>query len=215
MEWAGHWFDLPRYPVHFTIVTALVATWVVWRFWTIRRRVQALKLGRDGERAVGEFLERLRSDGAHVFHDIPAEGFNLDHVVISPHGIYVIETKTLSKPIGDARVVVDGDAVVVAGRSPDRAPLVQAAAEAHWLRQTLEASTGRRLPVRGVVVYPGWFVEQRSPRGDVWVLEPKALPAFIGGAPRVLADEDVRLAAYHLSRYVRTTDEPRPGFSGR
>ena len=48
-------------------------------------KVRALQLGRDGERAVGQFLEQqLLSEGARVIHDIPADGFNLDHVVISP-----------------------------------------------------------------------------------------------------------------------------------
>lgn len=42
--------------------------------------------------------------GVRFFHDVPADGFNLDHVVISPRWIYVIETKTISKSAGDARV---------------------------------------------------------------------------------------------------------------
>jgi hypothetical protein len=58
--------------------------------------------------------------------------------------------------------------------------------------------------VRGVVVFPGWFVEQRSPRSAVWVLEPKALPGFIEKEPSTLAQADVALAAYHLSRYIRS-----------
>lgn len=52
--------------------------------------------------------------------------------------------------------------------------------------------------MRGVVVFPGWFVEQRGPRGNVWVLEPKALPAFIENAPAMIAPSDVELAAYHF-----------------
>jgi hypothetical protein len=71
----------------------------------------------------------------------------------------------------------------------------------------LKRSTGKRFFVRGVVVFPGWFVEQRGPRGDVWVLEPKALPAFIENAPAMIAPSDVELAAYHLSRYVRSEAE--------
>ena len=59
--------------------------------------------------------------------------------------------------------------------------------------------------MRGVVVYPRWWVEQVNkdrPR-EVWVLEPKALPTFIENAPAVISEEDVAMAAYHLSRYVR------------
>jgi hypothetical protein len=148
--------------------------------------VRALKLGRDGERCVGQFLERLREGGAQVFHDVPGDRFNLDHVIISPHGIYAVETKTLSKPWPKAKILVDGDAIQVAGKKPDRDPVVQVTAAARWLEVMLAESTGKRFAVRGVVVYPGWFVEQRSDFGSVWVMEPKMLPGLLNGSRRVL-----------------------------
>ena len=172
------------------------------------RRVENLKQGRDGERAVGQYLERLREDGAQVFHDIPAKGFNVDHVVISPHGIYVIETKTLSKPVqGKPTAWVRDGKLVVGGRVPERDPIEQARAVADWTQTLLRDSTGRTFPVRPVVVLPGWFVERvdTNATNGVWVLNPKALPAFIANEPSALRTEDVKLAAYHLSRYVRTT----------
>jgi hypothetical protein len=203
-EWYGYLTHAPRRPVLFTVAAAAAVIFAGWRIWRIRRRVQRLKLGRDGERAVGQFLERLRDGGGQVFHDVPGEGFNLDHVVISPHGIYAIETKTLSKPWPGAKIVVEGDALSVAGQVPDRNPIKQVTAASRWLENELKKSTGKRFFVRGVVVFPGWFVEQRGPSGDVWVLEPKALPAFIDSAPAMISAADVALAAYHLSRYVRS-----------
>jgi Nuclease-related domain len=206
-EWYGYLTHAPRRPVLLTVVAAAAVIFAGWRSWRIRRRVQRLKQGRDGERAVGQFLERLRDGGGQVFHDVPGEGFNLDHVVISSHGIYVIETKTLSKPWPGAKIVVEGDALSVAGQVPDRNPIKQVTAVSRWLENELKKSTGKRFFVRGVVVFPGWFVEQRGPNGDVWVLEPKALPAFIDSAPAMISAADVALAAYHLSRYVRS--EPK------
>jgi hypothetical protein len=72
---------------------------------------------------VGQFLERLRDDGARVFHDVPGEGFNLDHVVISPHGLCAIETKTYSKPWPEAKITVEGESLKIAGQIPDRDPM--------------------------------------------------------------------------------------------
>jgi len=138
---------------------------------------------------------------------VPGEGFNLDHVVISTHGIYAIETKTQTKPSPKARVIVNGDSLTVAAYAPDRNPIEQVTAAARWLERRLHQSTGKRFFVRGVVVFPGWFVEQRGARGDVWVLEPKALPAFIENAPVMIAPSDVTFAADHLSRYVRSEAE--------
>jgi hypothetical protein len=45
------------------------------------------------------------------------------------------------------------------------------------------------------------------PRGRTWVLEPKALPGFIEQEPVTVAPADVALAAFHLSRYVRSEAE--------
>jgi hypothetical protein len=36
------------------------------------------------------------------------------------------------------------------------------------------------------------------------VLNPRALPAFIEHEPESVSEEDVELAAHHLSRYIRT-----------
>jgi hypothetical protein len=203
-EWYGYLTHSPRRPVLFTVVAASAVIFAGWRILGIRRQVKRLAQGRDGERAVGQFLERLREGGGQVFHDVPGEGFNLDHVVISPHGIYAIETKTLSKPWPNAKIVAEGDALSVAGQVPDRHPIAQVTTASRWLENELKKSTGKRFFVRGVVVFPGWFVEQRGPSGEVWVLEPKALPAFIDNAPAMISAADVALAAFHLSRYVRS-----------
>ena len=46
-----------------------------------------------GERLVGETLNQLSGDTTYVFHDIPGERFNVDHIIVSTRGVYVIETK--------------------------------------------------------------------------------------------------------------------------
>lgn len=205
VEWTAVWRNVPRRPWVFTLVALTGTVWLALRVIRLRHKVRTLKLGRDGERAVGQFLDGLREGGARIFHDVPAEGFNLDHVVISTHGIYAVETKTINKPTPDAKVIYDGEQVTVAGFKPVRDPVTQASAEASWLRQLLQQSTRRDFLVRGVVVYPRWWIEQVNkdrPR-KVWVLEPKALPKFIENAPEVMSPEDVAMASYHLSRYVR------------
>ena len=119
---------------------------------SLRPKLKALRQGSDGEKAVGEFLERLRGNGYQVFHDIIAKGFNIDQVLIGPTGIYARETKTLSKPIGrDARITLDAGRVLKGGIELDRNPATQARAQAGWLRSQLEESTGRKLEVFPVV----------------------------------------------------------------
>ena len=180
-----------------------------FQFVHARRRLRALQLGRDGERVVGEFLERaLLPMGARVLHDIPADGFNLDHVVIAPQGVFVIETKTRSKPRrSDARVTVTDEGVLIAGLPPDRDPITQVLAASRWVSKLLEKTTGQRVVARGIVVFPGWYVEPMTRQWlnahRPWVLEPKSLPAFLQYEPPVLSDREVTMFANHLEVYVR------------
>jgi hypothetical protein len=204
MEWIGYLFHTPRYRVLLSVVAGIAVAVMVWRAVMIRRKIKVLRLGRDGERAVGQYLERLRKTGADVLHDIPGDEFNLDHVVISTRGIFAIETKTWTKPWPKATITVHGDQLLVAGKAPDRNPIEQVSAAARWLKQLLAESTGKQFSVRGVVVFPRWWIEQRSPRGAVWVLEPKALPVFIQNEPEIITPSEVALASSHLSRYVRS-----------
>lgn len=53
--------------------------------------------GGDAERAVGETLDELRSEGWYLFHDIEAlGGGNVDHIAAGPGGVFLIETKLRS-----------------------------------------------------------------------------------------------------------------------
>jgi hypothetical protein len=209
VEWLAVWQRWPRFPVAWTLVAAIAILYFVWFFYRVRKRARNLRLGRDGERAVGQYLDGLRESAARVFHDVPAGAFNLDHVVISRRGIFIVETKTCSKPHPKATVSVRGDQIFLAGRVMTRNPVEQVRAQIAWLAQLLQQSTGKTQPIRGAVVFPGWFIEPSSDvkRLGVWMLEPKALPAFIENEPVRLTDADVALTAFHLSRYVRAKND--------
>ncbi|HML96511.1 MAG TPA: nuclease-related domain-containing protein [Thermodesulfobacteriota bacterium] len=162
----------------------------------------------DGEKAVGQYLESLREKGCAVFHDIDCGGFNLDHVIISERGVFVVETKTLSKPArGNPTIKYDGSGITAGSVRLRPNPVEQVRAGADWLRQFLSESIGRNFKVRSAVVFPGWFVESsaRHDAGSTWVINPKGLPAFIRNERSSICREDKKLAAYHLSRYIRTT----------
>ena len=205
-EWFAYTTHLPRKPWVFTILSlvALVGGTIYWKIkWPA---AMALKLGRNGERAVGQFLDRYSEADATVFHDVPRPKGNIDHVVICSRGIYAIETKTRTKPKGSKAIVtVENDSLMVAGWVPDRDPMVQARACANELKKVLKDSTGKPFEVQPVVLFPGWFIEdKRQSRNEVWVLEPKALPAWIKNRKPTIEKSDVSLASYHLSRHVRT-----------
>ena len=79
----------------------------------LARDIRDNKLGYLGERVVGEELNQLMLDGFRVFHDVPFDGYNIDHVIIGPPGVFAVETKTRRKPRDDDgakkyRVTFDG-----------------------------------------------------------------------------------------------------------
>jgi hypothetical protein len=112
MEWFRWYRDDRPHPLLFSLLAGLGVLYAIFRTRRSWKRLQSLKLGRDGERAVGQYLEQVREAGARVFHDIVGKDFNLDHVVLSTKGFFVVETKTWSKPArGDAKITYDGEAI--------------------------------------------------------------------------------------------------------
>ena len=64
--------------------------------------------------------------------------------------------------------------------------------------------------VRPVIVFPGWYFEKRPAHlRDIWVLEPKAPPAFLDREPDQLKPEDISVAYFHLSRSGRAVERER------
>lgn len=207
VEWYRWYSDAPPSPIVMSVFAAVVVAIAAWKVFRGLRAAGAVKLGIAGEKAVGQFLERLRVQGAQVFHDIEGEKFNLDHVVIHRSGIYVVETKMMSKPgRGKTELEFDGIQIKYHGKAIMGDPITQVNAASYWLSELLTESTGRKIPVRGVVVFPGWYINTSDAgrRTKVWVLNPKALPTFIENQPDQLPAEDVHLCAYHLSRFIRT-----------
>lgn len=205
MEWLARVFNIPRLPWIYTVFALIALAYFGWMLARSWQELSRLRLGIEGEKAVGQYLEHLREQHYQVFHDVTGPGFNLDHVLIGPAGVFTVETKTFGKPVrGAAKIIFDGKMILVDGFAPDRDPVIQARAQARWLRQILSESTGRTLGVRPVVVFPGWFVEQRpGSTSEVWVLEPKALPAFLSHEDTVLSPETIKLASFHLTRFIR------------
>ncbi len=201
-------FDSPPQPWFWGAVALIAIAWAVYRVHQTQPQLKALSLAIDGEKAVGQYLEKLRTDGFEVFHDVCGSNFNLDHVIIGPAGIFTIETKSWRKPErGETKIAFDGETLTAAGRKPDRDPVIQARAQASWLSELLKESTGKKLPVKPVVLFPGWFIEQAAGTSrDVWVLNPKSLPEFLRHEQIRMVEDDVKLASFHLGRFVRSSE---------
>lgn len=76
----------------------------------------------------------------------------------------------------------------------------------------IEEGTTRRMAVQPVVVFPGWFVEVPvGAQRDVWVMEPKGLPAFLERTPQRLNADVIALVAKGIAVQIRGYEKQRMG----
>ncbi len=183
IEWIARWLNFPITPWSWTTAALVIGGFATWRWFRIKPQLLQLKQGIRGERQVGQMLEELRTIGYAVFHDIPGDGFNIDHAIVGPGGVFAIETKTHSLPSGRGNIEYDGKNVLINGRTLDRDPVAQAEAVSRHLRDILKNVTARDVNVRPVVLFPGWWVAQKARDCHVWVLNPKALASFLENEP--------------------------------
>jgi hypothetical protein len=74
-------------------LAAIVATWVLW--FRPSPDARAWQRGATGERRTARLLDPLARHGWAVLHDlaVPGSRANLDHLVIGPGGVFVIDSK--------------------------------------------------------------------------------------------------------------------------
>lgn len=169
-------------------------------------QLDRLRAGYDAEVAVGQELDKLMRSGAYVFHDFPAEGFNIDHVVVSTQGVFVVETKGYTKSNSlkgkeAATVVFDGQVLKFPIWPPTSAPIDQAARQAAWFAKWASSAVGDEVSARPVLALPGWFV-QRSGQGAVTVFSGRELPGLL----RATTDRS-SLSATMVERVAHQVDQ--------
>ena len=156
-------------------------------------------LGLQGEQLVGSVLDRLSSDSIHVFHDIEIKlpgkrTWNIDHVALTPAGLFVFETKARRKPRllnpsswgrVDYKVVFNGDELVFPNATKDRQSTRQARRNADWLATKLAQNNATDIPVSSAIVIPGWWID-RIGRGPVCALNEKQIKSYINVSPVTL-----------------------------
>lgn len=160
----------------------------------------AWKVGAEGEERVAEVLTAVA--GVEVLHDrrVPRSRANIDHVVVGPSGVVVIDAKKYAA--GSAVEVRDVGGLLrtdrrlyVGGR--DRTKLVDAVrGQVEVVRAALGPDLAH-VPVRGALCFVGasWGWRMRTKTvGGVTAVWPKGLPDLVAGVGPY-GDEVGRIAA--------------------
>lgn len=214
-------FDKQVASISWGLVILLITLCVAYYIRKIIKKTKQLNylhLGYACEMAVGQELElivRPADRPYRVFHDIPFEGFNIDHLVVSPKGVFVIETKGRSKPLQNGskqfKVRVEGDALHFP-RHVEREPILQTQRNVKCIQKWLTEATGFNVPVGGVLVIPGWYVELKQRMVSPYIMNStqlsQQLPNLFAGA---LELGQVQAISHQISQRVKDVDRTRVG----
>lgn len=176
--------------------------------WQLAKRRNELSLGYEAELAVAQELNVMAHDGYWIFHDFPAEGFNIDHVVVGPAGIFAIETKGRSKPIsndGKAQWTVEYDGTTLHFPGwQETEPIQQALRQAKWLQEWLSKAVGENVLAKPILALPGWYVK-RTGGGGIMVFNGKNSSNLLGRLNSdPLPDKLIKQLTHQLDQRCRT-----------
>jgi hypothetical protein len=190
-----------------------VAISLIWTLAFKRKLIDLLEqrrnyqLGFDGERFVGEELSRLIAIGFEIYHDVPFDGFNMDHVLVGKSGVFVVESKTKSKPLDESgnkefHVVFDGKKLHWPWGA-DSHDIEQARNNAETLSKWLTDAVGENVEVSAILTLPGWWVTRKAPHDGVNILNPEEIIHAFDSKKVKLNDDRIRQICHQLNEKCR------------
>ena len=186
-----------------------VFLWVGFKVYRLMTERNNCRLGLDAEMAVGQELNQLMAEGCRVYHDFPAENFNIDHIVVGPMGVFAVETKGRTKALKrkgkvDATVTYDGK-LLQFPNSYETEPLLQAQRQADWLRVWLTSAVGDSVYTQPVLALPGWYVVRKADR-PIKVISGKEAYSLAKPSGIHLSDEMVKRIAHQVEQRCRDVE---------
>jgi Nuclease-related domain len=170
------------------LVGLAVAALVGWRLgFRPSEQARAWQRGAHGERHTAHLLRRLHRDGFVVFHDLAVPGntsANVDHLVIGPTGVFVIDSKQWTGSVHQG-----ADGLVWHNHYPLDRTLETVRWEAQAVGRLLGTRVAALLCVHGAHVHGGGIDAQGV------AIVPAHLLRSALGYDRVLSDADVELLA--------------------
>lgn len=135
--------------------------------------------GAKAEERVGGLLAELSND-YYVLNDIESPYGNIDHIVIGKNnGIFLIETKAHG-----GRVEIDGEAILINGKTPEKDFIAQALQNSYWLRDKLGEYSDSKPWITPIVVFTNAFVPFTKPIKGVQIVNKKYLLNVLGKATK-------------------------------
>jgi len=182
----------------------------IYKIIRLLKKRRFIRLGFEGKLAVGQELNQLMRDGFTVYHDFPADKFNIDHIVVGSKGVFAIETEARSKPaaknrVEDATVEYDGRTLYFP-KGDDFKTIDQAERQAAWLSNWVGKAIGEPIAARAIVALPGWFVKRSSAEGISVVNPTQFSSLFEHIKPRPLSEAMITRINHQLDQKCRNIE---------
>ena len=148
--------------VRYIAFAGIVVIFILGRIWDRHfdkfmddklRESRMWRRGYEGERVVGELLEDSLSDKYHVFNDVkfPGRKANIDHIVVGPSGIFVLDTKNWRGTVAWAE---DGETLLWNGEPEKKGTAKVILADALDVHDKLKTLTNKDYFIKPVLVFP-------------------------------------------------------------
>lgn len=200
--WFTHWFQLRLSPNFWLALAIIVTGMSAIAYLRLIPKARRLVRGERGEVRVAEILDDLRAHGYRVAHDLTHDGFNIDHVVVGPAGVFAIETKFRS---GTGEITFrNGEGIFVGGFPEEKDSLKQARGNAGEVHKIIKENCHLDEWVWPLVVFVGdWRVRNdwRSTDARVFTTD-TVLHHIVNQQPR-LTQNEIELIASHLERSAK------------
>lgn len=183
------WFWYPRFG-HLLgpYVAGATTGMVIWIWDDPPEYIARWKRGADGERQTERALRRLIANNWNAFHDRQGKRGNLDHVVVGPAGVFLLDSKNLS---GTVTLEADGLTTKFADAERDAYTYTRLGnamrGAAVRLKEELEGQTKLTLWVQAVVVVWGEFAHEPVEQHKVVYVHGDKLAAWLMRQPNRLS----------------------------
>jgi hypothetical protein len=173
--------------------------------------IEQWQVGAWGEQWTAKEVAKLTAAGWIMLHDLRRGGANVDHVLIGPAGVFVLDSKNL-----DGEVTVDRDTLALTRPGDDwpayssDGPARQVRGNAAHLHELIRRRTGRKVWVRGVVVLWARFPQQHAAGNRVDLVAGPHLADWLAAQPRQLSVDEVQQLTQALTPRRRRRAVHRP-----
>ncbi|MBI5203366.1 MAG: NERD domain-containing protein [Nitrospirae bacterium] len=166
---------------------------------TIESERLSFRKGAVGEALTGYILNGL-PNSYYVVNDLKAEFGNIDHVVIGPTGVYLLDTKNWA-----GTITADNNGELLRNGKPTDKPEVK-----NFTRRVM--STKERIRTlcgldpyfQGIFVFPSAYVDSKSKKvGYVDCVIGEKLHDYIVGKPNKLSKKDIESISKAFSQLAR------------